>query len=78
MSCFADSVAFVKGERFFRIDFPFGMIWWALWTTRACTGPCRTPIPAHAEHRFRGKPNTHSDASRTPIPGRSNTLSGRR
>ena len=27
MSCFADSVAFVKGERFFRIDFPFGMIW---------------------------------------------------
>ena len=34
--------------------------------------------PGHVEHRFRRKPNTHSDASRTPIPGRSNTLSGRR
>jgi len=45
---------------------------------RACTGPCRTPIPAQAEHPFRRKPNTDSDASRTPIPGRSNTLSGRR
>jgi len=34
--------------------------------------------PGHVEHRFRRKPNTHSDASRTPIPGRSNTLSGHR
>ena len=32
--------------------------------------------PDHLEHRFRGKPNTDSDGSRTPIPGRSNTLTG--
>jgi integrase len=32
--------------------------------------------PGHPEHRFRGKPNTHSDGSRTPIPGRSNSLTG--
>jgi hypothetical protein len=32
--------------------------------------------PGHVEHRFRGKPNTHSDGSRTPIPGRSNSLMG--
>src|SRR5881397_2539711 len=47
-----------------------------LTTWRACTGPCRTPIPAQAEHPFRRKPNTDSDGSRTPIPGCSNTLSG--
>jgi hypothetical protein len=32
--------------------------------------------PGHLEHRFRGKPNTHSGGSRTPIPGRSNALMG--
>jgi hypothetical protein len=32
--------------------------------------------PGHVEHRFRGKPNTHSDGSRTLIPGRSNSLTG--
>jgi len=30
--------------------------------------------PGQAERRFRGKPNTHSDGSRTAIPGRSNSL----
>jgi hypothetical protein len=32
--------------------------------------------PDQIEHRFRGKPNTHSGGSRTPIPGRPNVLSG--
>lgn len=28
----------------------------------------RLRAPGHVEHRFRRKPNTHSGASRTPIP----------
>jgi hypothetical protein len=39
----------------------------ATWKVRA---------PGHAERGFRSKPNTDSDPSRTPIPGRSNTLTG--
>jgi integrase len=31
----------------------------------ACTGPCRSPIPAQADHSFRSKPITDSGASRS-------------
>jgi hypothetical protein len=43
-------------------------------TSQRRTLPVRAP--GHLEHRFRGKPNTHSGGSRTPIPGRSNALMG--
>ena len=34
----------------------------------ACSGPYRSPIPGHADHRFRSKPITCSGPCRSPIP----------
>src|SRR2546422_9964202 len=36
----------------------------------------RLCAPGHVEHRFRRKPNTHSDVSRTPIPAARTSLAG--
>ena len=47
----------------------------AMWLA-ARSGPSRSPIPEHPDHRFRAIPITDSGASRSPVPDHPDHLGG--
>jgi hypothetical protein len=48
---------------------------WLPWSVFAYSGPCRSPIPAHADHPFRLMPITDSSVCRSPVPAEADHFS---